>query len=80
MYCSEGGRVDPGLCSACLVNCIFLLKAANDCVCPKGGGIHGGIKGQLEMFMVIAKGIEEKNNFNLVEIDRSHVGNSRVHG
>jgi hypothetical protein len=31
------------------------------------------------MLMVVAKGIEEKNNFNLVKIDRSHVGNSRVH-
>jgi len=28
----------------------------------------------------VAKGIEEKNNFNLVKIDRSHVGNSHVHG
>ena len=30
--------------------------------------------------MVIPKGIEEKNNFNLVKINRSHVGNSDVHG
>ena len=44
-YRSEGGRVGPRLRSTCPVNRIFLLKAANDCVCPEGGGIHGGIKG-----------------------------------
>jgi hypothetical protein len=32
------------------------------------------------MLMVVAKGIEEKDNFDLVEVDRSHVGNPSVHG
>ena len=30
--------------------------------------------------MVVAEGIEEKYNFDLVKIDRPHVGNPRVHG
>ncbi len=31
------------------------------------------------MLMVIAKGIKEKNNFNLIEINRAHVGDLHVH-
>jgi len=77
---SEGSRIGPGLHSVSPVDCIFLLEAANDRVCPEGGGIHGGIEGRLEMLMVVAKGIEEKDNFDLVEVNRSHVGNSCVHG
>ena len=51
-----------------------------DRVGSEGGGIHGGVQGRLEMFMVVAESIQEQDNLDLVEIDRSHMGDSRVHG
>jgi hypothetical protein len=76
----EGCRVGPRLCSASPVDGIFLLEVADNHVRSERGRIHGGIQGQLEMLMVIAKSVEEKNDFNLVKVNRSHVGNPHVHG
>jgi len=76
----KGGGICIGLCSVSPVDRIFLLKAAQDQVGPKGGRVHGSIKGGLKMFVLIAEGIEEKDYFDLVEIDRSHVRDPCVHG
>jgi hypothetical protein len=32
------------------------------------------------MFPMIAKGIEEKNNFDVVQVDQTHVHEMSVHG
>jgi hypothetical protein len=32
------------------------------------------------MFPTIAKGVEEKNNFDVVQVDRAHVHETSVHG
>jgi len=80
VYSGKGGRVGAGLSSTSPGDCIFLLEAVKNCVSPKGGRVHGGIKGQLEVLMVVAKSIEEKDNLDLIKINRAHVGDPHVHG
>jgi hypothetical protein len=80
VYSGEGRRIAAGLGSTGPVDGVLLLEAPEDRVGPKRGGVHGSIQGRLKMFMVVAEGIEEKYNFDLVKIDRPHVGNPRVHG
>jgi len=59
---------------------VLLLKAAENHVGSEGRGVHSSIKRRLEMVIVIAKHVQKKNDFDLVKIDRSHVGDPHVHG
>jgi hypothetical protein len=59
---------------------VLLLKAAEDYVGSKGRGVHGGKKRRLKMVMVIAKCVQEQDDFDSVEIDGPHVGDLCVHG
>jgi hypothetical protein len=56
-----------------------MLKMPNNSIGPEGGSVHGGVKGGLKMFVVVAKGIEKKDDLDLIEIDWTHVGDPRVH-
>jgi hypothetical protein len=62
------------------VDGILLLKVVEDRVGSEGRGVHGCIKRRLEMLMVIAKCIQQENDFDLVKVDRSHVGDPCMHG
>jgi hypothetical protein len=61
------------------VNGILLLKAAEDHVGSKRGGVHGSKKGQLKIFMVIAESVEE-DDLDLIQIDQAHIGDPHMHG
>jgi len=76
---SKGGRISAGLCSTSPNDGIFLLQAARDSVRPKRGRVHGSVEGQLEVFVIIAEGVEEKNDLDLIEIDRPYVGDLCMH-
>ena len=59
---------------------ILLLEIAENRVGPEQGGIHRRVDRRLEVFKLIAKGIEEKDDFDLVKIDQAHVCNPSVYG
>jgi len=77
---SESSRSISGLFSTSPDNGVFLLEAAENSGHPEGGGVHGRVNRRLEVFKIVAKGIEKKDYPNLVEINWAHVGNPSVHG
>ena len=58
---------------------ILLLETVKNCVGSKGGGVHQRVDQRLEVFKLIAKAIEEKNDFDLVKINQAHIHDLIVH-
>ena len=68
------------LCSISSINGVLLLKAAENHIGSEGRGVYSSRKRRLEIVIVIAKHVQKKNDFDLVEINRSYVGDPHMHG